>query len=186
MSVWLWRVRGLSLATLSLAALLVTASCSSGAPDTAEDGSPARPSVEVPTSTPTADDEPTGGVELAVLPVREGPRRETTNGVPHVQIDAELVPGVDAELRRRIFGLPGVENRETLVSLPGARGLWLAEGIDLARPQILPSGREFAHIHPDGSLHVWLPVDRAEEAAEKKWGELHPWVDRDDFWDESP
>ena len=98
MSVWLWRVRGLSLATLSLAALLVTASCSSGAPDTAEDGSP-RPSVEVPTSTPTADDEPTGGVELAALPVCEGPRRETTNGVPHVQIDAELVPGVDAELR---------------------------------------------------------------------------------------
>ena len=28
-----------------------------------------------------------------------------------------------------------------------------------------------------------MPVDRAEEAAVKKWGELHPWVDRDDFWD---
>jgi hypothetical protein len=28
-----------------------------------------------------------------------------------------------------------------------------------------------------------MPVDRAEEAAEKGWGELHPWVDRDDFWD---
>jgi hypothetical protein len=55
--------------------------------------------------------------------------------------------------------------------------------LDLAMPEILPAGREFAHIHPDGSLHVWMPVDRAEEAAEKKWGELHPWVDRDDFWD---
>ncbi len=69
------------------------------------------------------------------------------------------------------------------MSLPGARGLWLTEDLDLARPEILPAGREFAHIHPDGSLHVWMPVDRAEEAAEKKWGELHPWVDREDFWD---
>jgi hypothetical protein len=28
-----------------------------------------------------------------------------------------------------------------------------------------------------------MPVDHAEEVAEKGWGELHPWVDRDDFWD---
>lgn len=100
-----------------------------------------------------------------------------------MQLDAVLVPEVDAELRRRAFSLPGVENRESEISLPGARSLWLTDDVELARPQVLLAGREFAHIHPDGSLHVWLPVERAIEVAETKWGELHPWVGRDDFWD---
>ena len=184
MNIWLRRAR-----RLPLAILVVAAACSYDGSSTTGDGavasgdSQATPSTEVQASAPADDDASAVGVDLAVLPIREGPRRQTTNSVPHVQIDAERVPEVDAELRRRVFALPGVEDRETLVSLPGARGLWLAEDLDLTRPEILPAGREFAHIHPDGSLHVWMPVDRAEEAAEKKWGELHPWVDRDDFWD---
>ena len=122
--------------------------------------------------------------EFATLPVRPGPPEETNFlGAPHVQFSAEPIPEVDAELRRRAFSLPGVENRESLLSLPGARGLWLADDLELARPEVLQAGREFAHIHPNGSLHVWLPVDRAIEVAETKWGELHPWVARTDFWD---
>ena len=123
---------------------------------------------------------PTG---LAELPEREGERRATTGGVPHIQIDAAPVPAVDAELRRRAFQLPGVENRESDRSLPGARGLALADDVDLARPDVIAGSSEFAHIHPDGSLHVWLPVDRAVEVDRTKWDELHPWVDRDGFWD---
>ena len=52
-----------------------------------------------------------------------------------------------------------------------------------AREGVLGSSREFAHIHPDGSLHVWLSVERAIEVDATKWGELHPWVSRDGFWD---
>ena len=103
--------------------------------------------------------------------------------MPHIQIDTEPVPEVDAELRRRVLLIPGVEERESQLSLPGAQSLWLAEDLELARPEVLPTGREFGHIHPDGSLHLWLPVERATEVAETKWGELHPWVDREDFWD---
>lgn len=117
------------------------------------------------------------------LPERPGERRATTGSVPHVQLDAELVPDVDAELRRRAFLLPGVEDRPSQLSLPGARGLSLSDDIELQRDDVIAAGREFAHIHPDGSLHVWLPVDRAMEVHETKWGELHPWVDRDGFWD---
>ncbi|MEL7206869.1 MAG: luciferase family protein [Actinomycetota bacterium] len=93
------------------------------------------------------------------------------------------MPEVDAELRRRAFAIPGVEERDSALSLPGARSLWLADDVNLARPEVLQSGREFAHIHPNGSLHIWLPVDRAFEVAETRWGELHPWVGREDFWD---
>ena len=118
-----------------------------------------------------------------MLPEREGERRQTTGSVPHIQLDAEPVPEVDAELRRRALLLPGVEDRESVLSLPGARGLWLSDDVDIVRFDVIAAGREFAHIHPDGSLHVWLPVDRAVEVDQTKWGELHPWVDRDGFWD---
>jgi len=30
---------------------------------------------------------------------------------------------------------------------------------------------------------VWLPIDRALEVHDTKWGEIHPWADRDGFWD---
>jgi phospholipase/carboxylesterase len=103
--------------------------------------------------------------------------------VPHVQIDVEAVPDVNDELHRLAFALPGVENRATIVSLPGARGMWLDEGISLAHPETIVSGREFAHIHPDGSLHAPLPFERALEAVEKGWAERHPWADEREGWD---
>ena len=120
---------------------------------------------------------------LIPLPPRSGPRTQTTGSVPHVQIGVEPVPAVDEELRRRAFVLPGVENRPTVVSLPGAQGMWLSDGVDLVHPEVIVSGREFAHIHPDGSLHAPLPYERALEAAEKGWAERHPWADERDGWE---
>ena len=117
------------------------------------------------------------------LPERAGPRTQTSGTVPHVQIDVEPVEAVNDELFRRAFALPGVEDRPTIVSLPGARGMWLEDDIALANPQAIVAGREFAHIHPDGSLHAPLPYERALEIAEKGWGERHPWADEREGWD---
>lgn len=174
---------------LPLAAILLAATaCSSGTGDraageTSDPDAASETTAAVSVATPEVETAIPGTDGLAVLPVREGPREETTNAVPHIQINAEPVPDVDAELRRRAFLLPGVEDRESQLSLPGARSLWLADDVELTRPEMLLAGREFAHIHPDGSLHVWLPVGRAIEVDETKWGELHPWAGRDDFWD---
>ena len=151
----------------ALAPLFLVAACTGDAEEATEDEAP----VDI------------GDSAFVALPIREGPRRETTHGVPHIQTDAVLVPEVDAELRRRVFSLPGVEDRPSELGLGTARSLWLADDVELARSEILLSGREFAHIHADGSLHIWLPVDRAVEVATTKWGELHPWVGREDFWD---
>ena len=118
----------------------------------------------------------------AALPERPGPRRVTSGSVPHVQLDAELVPELDAELRRRVLLLPGLETGESTISLPGATGLWLSDETPVVRRDVLGLGREFAHIHPDGSLHVWLPEVRAIEVHDTQWGELHPWVSRGGFW----
>lgn len=135
-----------------------------------------------PTTLPlpaAANDVPPTGFEL---PEREGPRRETTGDVPHIQLDAEPNPTVDAELRRRAVLLPGISDLPSDRSLPGASGLAFGDDVDLARPDVIDGSSEFAHIHPDGSLHVWLPVESAQEVDESKWGEIHPWADRDGFW----
>ncbi len=129
--------------------------------------------------------EPTSVPEsaFAPLPQRSGSRTQTSGRVPHVQIGVEPVRAVNDELLRRAFALPDVENRPTIVSLPGTRGMWLSDEIPLAHADAIVSGRQFAHIHPDGSLHAPLPYERALEAAEKGWAERHPWADQRDGWE---
>lgn len=121
--------------------------------------------------------------DTAPLPERDGPRTQTSGNVPHVQFGVEPVAEVNKELHRLTFTLPGVEERPTVVSLPGATGIWLSADLPIVHPEVIVSGREFAHIHPDGSLHAPLPYQRALEIAEKGWGERHPWADKRDGWD---
>jgi hypothetical protein len=132
---------------------------------------------------PMTEPRPLPEPALDPLPLRSGSPVQTSGSVPHVQIGVEPVPAVNDELLRRAFALPDVENRPTIVSLPGTRGMWLSDGVPLANPDGIVSGREFAHIHPDGSLHAPLPFERALEAAEKGWAERHPWADQRDGWE---
>lgn len=108
------------------------------------------------------------------LPGRKGPRPLTNKNMPHSQIGVHPVSTVNEELFRRCFSLPDVRNEPTVISVPGARALWLDENLSLAHPEVIPRGREFAHIHPDGSLHVSLSPERAREAVETGWAEPHP------------
>lgn len=106
------------------------------------------------------------------IPKRSGPRPLTNKNMPHSQIEVQPVPDVNAELYRRAFALPDVTNKPTIISIPGARALWLDESLPLANSVM--AGREFAHIHPDGSLHVTLSPQRRDEAIEAGWAEPHP------------
>ncbi|HET7676634.1 MAG TPA: luciferase family protein [Candidatus Limnocylindrales bacterium] len=108
------------------------------------------------------------------LQPRRGPRPAVHQGMPHAQVGVTPVAEVNAELHRRAFSLPGVSARPTIVSIPGSRALWLDEGTPLARPEMVVAGREFTHIHPDGSMHLPLPPERAREAIEAGWAEEHP------------
>ena len=108
------------------------------------------------------------------LPQRSGPPVETTPGVPHVQINVEPVPELADELLRRAVLLPGLEIRPTVIGMFGTKGFWLLEDVSLARPEAIHSGREFAHLHPDGSLHASLPPKRAYEAVAAGWAVRHP------------
>ncbi len=114
---------------------------------------------------------------------REKPDNKTSGRVPHVQINAVTDDAINRKLDELAYSLPGVEKKPTVVSLPGALGMWLTDDIPVKRADTIISGREFSHIHTDGSLHAPLPYERALEVAERGWGELHPWADRFDGWE---
>lgn len=126
---------------------------------------------------------PLTGVLAADLPNRETPIPETTNGVPHVQIGVQAVPELSEELLRRVNELPGVTLGPTRVSLPGAVGFQLNEDHEIARPDVIVGGREFAHLHPDGSLHASLSPELAQVAIQLGWAVAHPWADQREGWE---
>ena len=113
---------------------------------------------------------------MDVLPKRSGPRPRTTPTNPHTQLEQNPELEVVEELALRVFALPGVEERPSAISVPGARALWLREDVSAGPPEAFIIEREFAHIHPmpDGSLHAALPPEVAQEAVEKGWAEQHP------------
>jgi hypothetical protein len=111
------------------------------------------------------------------LPTRAGERPRTTPTNPHTQLDQQPADlrWVD-ELADRVFGLPGVVEEPSGISVPGARALVLAPGEPAGPPEAFLIGREFAHLHPapDHSLHAMLPTETVAEAVEAGWAELHP------------
>jgi hypothetical protein len=113
---------------------------------------------------------------MTALPPRPGPRPTTTPTNPHTQLDQQPADTVQRELlAATAFALPGVEERPSMISVPGARALWLTEGAE-GPPEAFMIGSEFAHLHPgaDQSLHAMLPPELAEEAVAAGWAEVHP------------
>jgi luciferase-like monooxygenase len=111
------------------------------------------------------------------LPLRPGPRPTTTSTNPHTQLDQQPTdPTLSSRLAARVFVLSGVRERESAISVPGARALWLDESLPSGPPEAFLIGREFAHLHPgaDHSMHAMLPPDLADEAVKAGWAEQHP------------
>ena len=117
------------------------------------------------------------------FPMRDGARPDTTNGVPHVQIDISPVPELSDAILRQVAEFPGVVLGATRVSLPGAVGFQLTSDAPIAQPQAIVGGREFAHLHPDGSLHASLHLDTAHAAIDAGWAVAHPWAGQRAGWE---
>lgn len=107
------------------------------------------------------------------LPRRPGPRPATYKLPPHTQLDARPVPELVDELARHCFSLPDVHEEPTRISVPGARAL-VVDHPDAVVPSVRAMGGEFAHIHPDGSMHATLSLSDAETAIDAGWAEPHP------------
>jgi len=109
------------------------------------------------------------------LPSRHGPRPRTTPWAPHIQQDQNAPPEMQAALAARVFALPDVEDRPTILSAEGARAIWLKDAVPAGSADAFLGKREIGHFHPwDGSLHIALPPDVAREAVAAGWAEVHP------------
>lgn len=110
-----------------------------------------------------------------IFPRRPGTKPETTDRQPQQQIDQHGDPGLWDALHERCFSLPDVSERDSLISVPGARALWLDEPVSKGPQDAFVIEREFAHIHPrpDGSMHLQLPLELAVLAIGGGWAEPH-------------
>lgn len=114
---------------------------------------------------------------MAPLPMRAGDRPRTTPTNPHTQLDQQPTDlRWVGELAARVFALPGVVEKPSRISVPGARALVLAPGEPVGPPEAFLIDREFAHLHPapDHSLHTMLPTETVTEAVAAGWAEPHP------------
>lgn len=76
---------------------------------------------------------------------------------------------------------PKVRKEPTRISVPTSTAMWLDENEDVGHIDAFmpPSGgREFAHIHLDGSFHTVVGIDVENEIIAKKWGVRHMYYDR--------
>lgn len=132
------------------------------------------------TDEPEASEPPAAATEIPegpdlALPARPGAPPEVTDGVPHIQLRDNASIRLLRRLTEWAFSLEGVVEEPSQTSLPGARALTVPSGLT-PRPEAMMAGREFAHIHPGGSLHLRLPMNQAAQVVERGWGEWHPFA----------
>jgi phospholipase/carboxylesterase len=110
-----------------------------------------------------------------LLPEREGPRPAVSWTIPQQQESDNSPDGLQEALFARMSALPGVESGPSRISVPGARAILAPDASGPEEAFLVPSAREFAHLHPthDGSLHLVLPVDLAADAVAKGWAQVH-------------
>jgi luciferase-like monooxygenase len=127
-----------------------------------------------------------GYLRVALLP-RPGSRPATT--VPdrpdqdpatffHRQLSQTAPVPLQDELARRIAALDGIVVAHSAISVPGARGFFLAPQAGRGPAAAFMTGREFAHLHPaqDGSMHAALPGPMRAAALAAGWAQPHPLV----------
>ncbi|MBN8228454.1 phospholipase [Corallococcus macrosporus] len=158
---------------LGLAALLLTAlSC------TPQTGDVQRAEPAVLSSRVLASTTPEPSFRL---PVRKGPRPETTDAPPgtplaHRQLSQIAPTDLQERLFTRAAALPDVRVAPSGISVPGARAFWLRPEASRGPRAAFQVGTEFAHIHPaeDGSLHLTFPPEMARRVFQQGWGMPHP------------
>ncbi len=127
---------------------------------------------------PTTDYEPLhDGYDhhVRIFPKRPGPTPTVTTEEPQEQLDQLGPEAVWDELRRRANELAGVTERDSIISVKGARAFFLDDGLMKGPADSMIIEAEWAHIHPrpDSSWHLQLPHELALLAVSAGWGDVH-------------
>lgn len=115
------------------------------------------------------------------IPVRDGERPQTTPTNPHMQLNQQ--PEDLSHIKNLMdwaFQLGYVKREPSRISVPGSIAMCLEDEHTCKGCNAFMVGTEFAHFHPhpDHSMHLGLPQDKAEIFIEKGWGEWHPMIKR--------
>lgn len=128
---------------------------------------------------------------LGPLPEREGERPEVPGFVAPQRQTTDRGPR-NSEMKERL-----IEYQEKVVASNqfllfvddsrlegrGSPALWFAVSRDRRLPSYLKKTKgEFAHVHPEATMHVTLSLADAEEVVRKGWGERHPLSGVKGFW----
>ncbi|WP_238412808.1 luciferase domain-containing protein [Saccharothrix deserti] len=114
---------------------------------------------------------------MMTLPARNGDRPTTGPSVPHVQLSQNSPARITEALKEWMTtSLPGTVIRPSEVSEPDSLAFFLdgtppPPGAVLMPPRLTA---EFAHVHPDGSLHLTLSTTDLDALVAAGWGERHP------------
>ncbi len=111
------------------------------------------------------------------LPERNGETPQIGQTPPQLQFSDKSPRDIYQKFHDWMFStFPMVRKEATRISVPTSTAMWLDENenvghIDAFMP---PSGgREFTHIHLDGSFHTVVGTDVENEIISKKWGVRH-------------
>ncbi|MGK2937264.1 MAG: luciferase family protein [Solirubrobacteraceae bacterium] len=111
---------------------------------------------------------------IADLPRRVGGRPRIARQYPCLQLTGADDPAVQGLIIERVRGWPGIEVAAPRQTIPGCRALVLDAELAHGQGEAFILGREFAHLRADGSVHVALAPEWAEEVLRRGWGQLHP------------
>jgi hypothetical protein len=108
---------------------------------------------------------------LARMPRRLGPRPQIAARHPSLQLDQPAPDRIRARLLELAVTLEGVSVaslREEGVSLA------LAPALAGGQPEAFLSGREFAVVRTDGSVHLVLAPGWGQKVMDRGWAAIHP------------
>jgi hypothetical protein len=110
------------------------------------------------------------------LPPRAGVPPQTTESIPHSQLDQQPEDARQLDLiLAEAATWPHVRRQPSQIAVEGSRALVLAADSESGPPEAFMVDREFCHAHAAGdfSLHTTLPASLAASAQRAGWAEPH-------------
>jgi hypothetical protein len=111
--------------------------------------------------------------QAEILRMRRGAPPRTTPAYPHEQLTQSGTVALRERLHERAGALPGVIEGPNRTSTPSIWTFLLEPEYAVGPREAFLTGGEFAHLHPDGSLHLTLPRELGDEVVVQGWGEVH-------------
>ena len=116
------------------------------------------------------------------IPARQGEAPEIGQVPPQLQFSDKSPRDIYKIFHDWMFStFPKVRKEPTRISVSTSIAMWLDENEDVGHTDAFmpPSGgREFTHLHLDGSIHTVVGTEVEDEIITKKWGVRHMYYDR--------